>query len=369
MSIEKFAYLLDSENKIYENKIFIDLMWYIAKNKVNGAGKPKGMVTVDKNGKVVVSAKSYVIRNAGIMFQHLFDWHFYYIKRGESTLYQYNDKGTMVNVVYKNFEDWWNAIRLTEVEITSANKFLIEAGLISIHKMRIATKVDKDTPEERVVHKPTNCYAINWEATENYLDMLVEISKDIYKQKVEDVRSKNIESSLKSREKRQSAEIAITLETGVTLKTEASEGAQDNLSTESTLSTDAENAVTLETGVTKVTAETGVTKDTLESEVTNNTLSTYTLDSHSRQNREFPPLPVSDTWEGVKKLLLVSKDMTDVAIGSWINPLVPVEIKDGIISLKAEQQIHKQFAENKFKESIINALKELGLDGFEVTVA
>lgn len=364
MGIEKYAYLLDSENKIYENKIFIDLMWYIAKNKNNGENKTKGMVTIDKNGKAIISAKSYVIRNAGIMFQHLFDWHFYYIKKGESTYYQYNDKGTMINVVYKSFEDWWDEVRLTEVEITSANKFLVETGLISIYKMRIKHTLDKDKPSEREVFKPTNCYAINWELTEKYLDMLVDISKEVYKQKVEDVRARNIETSIKAREKKQSTENLVTLETGVTLKIEASDSVKSNLSTKSTLSTSDENAVTLETqvtkatletGVTKVTAETEVTKATIESAVTNNTLSTNTLYSHSLLDREetsSSPLLVEEVWEGVQKEL--SESLNEVSFNTWIKTLKVQTIENETLIVVAPNNFTKGIVEARY----VNIIKE-----------
>lgn len=81
----------------------------------------------------------------------------------------------------------------------------------------------------------------------------------------------------------------------------------------------------------------------------------------------FSSLSISDTWEEVKKLLL-EKGMTDVAIGSWINPLKPVAIKDGIMHLVTDQPLQKQFAEAKFKPVIDKALEKLELNGFKVTL-
>ena len=361
MEIEKYAYFLDSENKIYENKIFIDLMWYIAKNKDNGESKPKGMVTIDKNGKAVLSAKSYVIRNAGILFQHLFDWHFYYIKKGESTKYQYNDNGKMVNVVYKNFEDWWDEVRLTEVEITSANKFLIETGLITIRKMRIKTILNKDTSEQREVFKPTNCYAINWELTQKYLDILVDISKEVYKQKVDAVREKNIKTSSKAKEKKLSTENTVTLETQVTLKIDGLQDINNDLSTLSTISTDDENTVTLETGVTKDTLETGVTKDTFETGVTkdtfetgvtNNTLSTNTLYSHSLLDREKDPssLSVSKIWEDIQREL--SKSLSEVSFNTWIKTLKVNSLNNETLSVVAPNEFTKGIIASRYADVI-----------------
>lgn len=358
MAIQEYAYLLNGENKIYENKIFIDLMWYIAKNKDNGEGKPKGMVTVDKNGKSVVNAKSYVIRNAGIMFQHIFDWHLYYITEGKPTQYRYNNKGTMVNVVYKNFEDWWNAVRLTETEITSANKFLVETGLISIHVMPIMFVENKGTDKETRRPRRTNCYSINWEVAEQYLKMLVDVSKEIYNLKVAKVREKNIKTSQDARIKKVSTEEDVTLETQVTLKIEASHGTQSDLPTLSTLSTSnnipkscEQACVTCVTPVPKDTLVTDVPKDTRESHVPNNTLSTLTLYSHPRLEREkSSPLSVEKIWEGIQEDL--SRELEDASFKTWIKTLVAQSFNGETLTVVAPNDFTRGIVETRYTDAI-----------------
>lgn len=106
----------------------------------------------------------------------------------------------------------------------------------------------------------------------------------------------------------------------------------------------------------------------LPTDTTSDTTSENTSDITSDREGTSPSLSVSDTWEGVKKLLVASGDLNELAIGTWINPLKPVEIKDGVMHLVAEQPLHKQFADAKFKSVIDKALKELELNGFEVTL-
>ena len=199
----KFAYLLDNDNYMVENKIFIDLMWHIAKEK---------MVSKDARGRTFITAKSYVIRNSGVMFQQIFYWHFNAIKQGKSTKYQYKGK----NTVKMDFEDWWNACRLTDKEVSTANKFLIDSGLIEIQKMRIKQK-DSD------VFKPSNCYIINTPELEKYLSNIIDINKAMYEEKVIKVREENIKTSLKSKKSTNlSTEDDDTPETGVTNKSNTS---------------------------------------------------------------------------------------------------------------------------------------------------
>jgi hypothetical protein len=354
MSILKYAYLLDQDNYIVENKVFIDLMWYISKNKDNGEGKSKG-----------INTKSYVIRNSGIMFQQIFYWHYNAIKHNKPTKYQYNNKGASVNVVKMDFEDWWNSIRLTDTEVTTANKFLLETGLVEIHKMRIKVK-DKD------IFKPSNCYALKIDILEKYLEAIIEISQEMYKEKVDVVREKNIESSLKHREKLStnlSTDEAVTLETQVTLNLESLEGVKNNLSTLSTELTYEESSVTLETGVTKVTLETEVTKATLETEVTKATLETEVT---NKSNTSFTDSSFADTsstdsiqdssfslqsyWK--KSLNIIKTQLTDVSYNTWIEDgISDVYLEGNSFILKTKTETHKDILETRYKDLITNAFK------------
>ncbi|NMA58631.1 DnaA N-terminal domain-containing protein [Clostridium cochlearium] len=373
MSLEKYAYLLDRDNLCVENKIFIDLMWYIARNKDNGKDKPKGMVTIDKLGRTQLKVKSYVIRNAGIMFQQIFYWHFTYLKKGKSTKYQYNKGGKMINVIKKDFEDWWEDIRLTDKEVTSANKFLLDTELVEIYKMRIK--------ETNLVQKPCNCYALNLKLVEKYLDILTEISENVYKEKVENVRKRNIESSKQYKEKIKSTELStnnpVTTVTGVTLNLESLPDVKNQLSTVSTVSTSENlinNPVTTVTGVTKestvtgVTKEstvTGVTKESTVTDVTNKSDTTYKYNKQIQQNREetsSSPLSNEKFWDNVK--LLLKNTITPVSYTTWIESSIKkFKYQDNKVILTAINNFSKEIIENRYKELIEKAIKNIsGLD-------
>jgi len=340
MSILKYAYLLDQDNYIVENKVFIDLMWHIAKNKDNGDGKPKG-----------INTKSYVIRNAGIMFQQIFYWHFHYLKKGKPTKYRYNKNGEFINVVKMDFEDWWNSLRLTDTEITTANKFLVATGLIDIYKMRIKVK-------EKEIFKPSNCYSINTEQLETYMDSIIEISEDMYKEKVDKVREKNIETSRKHKEKKStdlSTDESVTIETQVTLDLDELMGSEEEQSTLSTEKISDDVPVTLETGVTKATLETQVTKATLETGVANKSNTSFTDSSCANKSYKTSCDNFLVLWEKTKTLL--RKDMSEVSFNTWIEEsIISLKQQSNEIIFEVVSEFNKNILQSRYADNIRDAI-------------
>ncbi|GLC32882.1 DnaA N-terminal domain-containing protein [Clostridium omnivorum] len=369
MSIDKYAYLLDKDNYMVENKIFIDLMWYIARNKDNGPNKPKGMVTKDKNNKIILSVKSHAIRNAGIMFQQLFYWHFNAIKQNKATKYKYNDNGILRNVVKKDYEDWWDELRLTDNEVTTANKFLIDADLIEIHKMRIKAK-DKE------VFKPSNCYLLKESKVEEYLESIVDISKAIYKEKVDDVRTNTIKRVKASKIKKSTAlstNISVTPVKGETLKNKDCNNDINNLSTLSTGKVKIKYSVTPFKGVTKVTLVKGVTKDTLLKRVTKDTPfkgvtnksdTTYSDTTYSdttySDKKEIPS--IRDSWDEVSKILKLK--LPEIQYKTWIKESIKnVEVDELYAKLEVYNDFTKEILETRYRDDISEAFKlVLGLN-------
>lgn len=369
MSLDKYAYLLDKDNYMVENKIFIDLMWYIARNKNNGPNKPKGMVTKDKNGKLLLSVKSHAVRNAGIMFQQLFYWHFNAIKQNKATKYKYNDNGILKNVVKKDFENWWDELRLTDNEVTTANKFLIDAELIEIHRMRIKVK-DKE------VFKPSNCYILNESKIEEYLESIVDISKSVYKEKVEDVRENTIKR-VKAHKAKKSTALStnepVTPLKGETLNNKAFNEIINKLSTLSTSKNKIKYSVTPLKGVTKVTLVKGVTKDTpLKgvtkdtpfNEVTNKSNTTYTDTTYTNttytDKKEIPSF--RDSWDEVSKILKLK--LPEIQYKTWIKESIKnVEVDELYANLEVYNDFTKEILETRYRDDISEAFKlVLGLN-------
>jgi hypothetical protein len=339
-NLQQFAYLLDNDNYMVENKIFIDLMWHIAKEK---------MTSTDTKGRSFITAKSYVIRNAGVMFQQIFYWHFNAIKQGKATKYQYKGE----NTVKMDFEDWWNSCRLTDKEVSTANKFLIDAGLIEIQKMRIKQK-DSD------VFKPSNCYLINTIELEKYLVNIVDINKSMYEDKVIKVREENIRTSLKSKESTDSStDDSVTSVTGGTCEINGLDGDENN---SSTISTDenqenvSENSpVTPVTGVTVVTPVTGVTVVTPLTDVTNKSNTSFADTSCTdRSEEESTPLSYSILLENLKSKL------TDTSFKTWFeNGIKEFSILDNKILIVAASSFTKDILENRYLEIINESICEI----------
>jgi len=356
-NLQQFAYLLDNDNYMVENKIFIDLMWHIAKEK---------MTNTDKKGRKVLTTKSYVIRNAGIMFQQIFYWHFNAIKQGKATKYLYKGE----NTVKMDFEDWWNACRLTDKEISTANKFLTESNLIDIQKMRIKQKGTD-------VFKPSNCYIIKTDILEKYLSNIVDINKNMYDEKVVKVREKNIKTST---EHKKSTELrtynVVTPVTVVTNEVNGLEGVENNLSTQFTQSTeDIEKNIEVPcsvtpvtgvtkvhpvTGVTKATSVTGVTKATSVTGVTNksNTTSSDSSSPNSsyaeRTDEETTPLSYPVLLEALKL------KMTKIEYNTWIKSgIKDCSISEDVIFINTANSFVKEILESKFSDIILRAIREI----------
>jgi len=353
-NLQQFAYLLDNDNYMVENKIFIDLMWHIAKEK---------MTSTDANGRKFLTTKSYVIRNAGIMFQQIFYWHFNAIKQGKTTKYLYKGE----NTVKMDFEDWWNACRLTDKEISTANKFLTESNLIDIQKMRIKQKGTD-------VFKPSNCYIIKTDVLEKYLTNIVDINKNMYDEKVIKVREKNIKTST---EYKKSTELCtqdvVTTVTGVTNEINVLEGVENNLSTQSTENIKKNIEVTCSvtpvtgvtkvppvTGVTKVHPVTGVTEATTVTEVTNKS-NTSSSDSSSpnssyaeRTDKEATPLSYSVLLEALKL------KMTKIEYNTWIKSgIKDCSISEDVIFINTANSFVKEILESKFSDIILRSISEI----------
>lgn len=339
-TLEKFAYLMDKDNYIIENKIFIDMMWNIAKTTSS-------------------KAKSSTIRNASIMIQQIFYWHFNAVKKGLTTTYQYKGK----NTIKMDFEDWWNSCRLTDREVTTANKFLKESNLVEIVKMRIK---QKDTD----VFKPSNCYILNVSKIEEYLNKIVEINKELYFEKVTEIRKKNNDSSKKSRVK-----IKLSTENDVTTQSEVTSNLNtvDNvynelltLSTENTCGKPVDNIpVTTQSEVTVVTTQSGVTnKVTTQSEVTNksNTSSNTSYTDRSKAVR-------SNSITKLELLNVIERRITNVAYNTWfISGIDKIEITKDIITLATTSEFVKQILETKFLEIIKDCVKDISSKQYKVVI-
>lgn len=170
--------LLDSDNYILGNKSFTDLMWHIAKEK---------MTSIDAKGRSFITAKSYVIRNSGVMFQLIFSLYF---NNDKTNKYEYNGE----LAIKIDFEDWWNLCRLTDKEVSTANKFLIDTKLIQIQRIGIRDKGSE-------VMKYSNCYILNSDELSKYLNNMNNISREIYFDKVVKVREENIRTSIKNKKR------------------------------------------------------------------------------------------------------------------------------------------------------------------------
>ncbi len=346
-NLQQFAYLLDNDNYMVENKIFIDLMWHIAKEK---------MTSTDRKGRNFITAKSYVIRNAGVMFQQIFYWHFNAIKQGKSTKYQYKGK----NTIKMDFEDWWNACRLTDKEVSTANKFLIDSKLIEIQKMRIKQK-------DSEVFKPSNCYIINPEELEKYLLNIIDINKNMYAEKVIKVREENIKTSIKSKNSSNlSTDSLVTPVTDVTSESKALDGVVDNSSTISTISTSGKHEkntpVTPVTGVTIDTPVTDVTIDTPVTDVTNKSNTSFSNTSCAdRSGKESSILSYPVLLENIKP------KMTDVSFNTWfMNGIQKCEISDNKILFLAKNDLAKNILEEKYTDLINKTLKEITRDPYDI---
>lgn len=342
MSIQKYAYLLDQDNYIVENKIFIDLIWHISKENLS------------------INTKSYVIRNAGIMFQQIFYWHYHYLKNNKSTKYQY--KGT--NVIKMNFEDWWNSIRITQKEITTANKLLLDSGLIDIHKMRIKVK-DKD------IFKPCNCYELKIDILEKYMDKLLEINKSIYSEKITKIKEKNLKAHMKKRE--QSTDLStvtpVIPETDATLNLKDSSEIIDNLSTLSTASDEVsskrnENSglVIPETGITKKIPETGITEVISKTGIANKSnTSFFNTSSTDSSNKELTLSDLSverDFW--YKICILIKGHLSDITFNTWIKEgIKSTTLKESTLELYVINSLSKEVLESKYSGLILKAARNL----------
>jgi len=338
--LTQFAYLLDNDNYMVENKIFIDLMWHIAKEK---------MTSKDTKGRSFITAKSYVIRNAGIMFQQIFYWHFNATKQGKGTKYQYKGK----NTVKMDFEDWWNACRLTDKEVSTANKFLLDAGLIEIQRMRIKQK-------DVEVYKLSNCYIINTDALEKYLVDIVTINKDIYSDKVLKVREKN--TRISGENKSLSTEDCETTVTGGSCEINGLDGTKNNSSIVSTVSTgqNQENLskVNSKPAVTGGPKEHTVTECPKEHTVTggaNKSNTSYADTSYTDgSDRENTPLSYSILLENLKS------KMTDTSFKTWIeNGIKEFKIEDKKIYIMATSDFTKDILENRYLDTINKSIYEI----------
>lgn len=331
----KFAYLLDQDNYCVENKIFIDLMWSIAKTK---------MVSADKNGKLIMKVKSYTIRNAGIMFQQIFYWHFNALKNGRDTKYQYRGQ----NVVKMDYADFWDSLRLTEKEITSANEFLVKSGLVKIVKMRIKVR-------DQEIYKPSNCYIIETDELERHLENIIEISKEVYADKVE----KRKEHNKINRTKKENSVPAVTGETG---ETGALEEVNDELSTELTLSTAEKGSVP---PVIEGTIVTAVTGGTIEPTVTGGTYisnTTYTKNSYANTSDRTAP-----NWDQIKEI--VKEQLTPVSFKTWFIELIAkVNIEKNTINIFTTTNFAKDILENRYKIYIAAATEQLTSNKYLINI-
>jgi|GEM_PF-1973612 len=339
-NLQQFAYLLDNDNYMVENKIFVDLMWHIAKEK---------MTSTDSKGRTFITAKSYVIRNAGVMFQQIFYWHFNAIKQGKATKYQYKGE----NTVKMDFEDWWNACRLTDKEVSTANKFLIDAGLIKIERIRIKQKNVK-------VYKLSNCYIINTDVLEKYLEDIVTINKDIYDDKVLKVREKNTRTSDKS--KCLSTEDCVPPVTEGTCEINGLDGVKSNSSTESTISTEQNQENLAETnlkptvtGCPKEPTVTGCPKEPTVTGCANKSNTSFANTSYTdRSEEDTSPLSYSTLLENLKS------KMTDTSFKTWIeNGIKEFNISNDKILITAANGFTKDILESRYLDMINESICEI----------
>lgn len=389
----KYAYLLDDENTMYSNKVFIDLMYYITKmNKIK--------------------TKSYVIRTAGMMLQHIFSWHFSYMKKGMPTKYRYNINGTLVNTVKKDYKDWWEVLRISDVEVTSANKLLTQViQLINISEYTKAIKKEKIIEESNVlpitfdvdfdkkseygllklkdifqedhislvnivvmrikqkdsnVQKACNCYILNWNVFELFLNKLTEIVTEVYKDKVGKVEELNkITSKNYLRKHKNTA----TLETGVALETKGLEVVQTHLSTLLTGSSEEEVSATLETGIAKGTFVSKIAKETLETKIANKSVNTYTgittVTTSQEEQKNISMLSNEDVLEVFKKdtqsVLSILKDqLTETTYNTWIDTCVAkAYLVEDIIIIPFQNDFSKEIVNIRYSELINNTYKLL----------
>jgi hypothetical protein len=297
------------------------------------------------------------------------------MKNDKPTPYRYNDKGEIVNVVKMDFEDWWNSIRLADAEVTTANKFLLETKLIEIHKMRIKVK-DKN------IFKPSNCYTLNLDNLERYLNILTNIKEEIYKTKVSNVRELNIRTSHTHRDKLStdlSTDNAVTLETGVTLKQQALYGINKNLSTISTLSTPKDSSVTrvsrvtkatLETEVTIVTPETQVAKATLETGVANKSYTSFTntsTDTSYTEKEKTSYLPFTYYWD--KTLNILKEKISILSYNTWIESgITDIKNEGNNVIIKASNKFTEEILIERFLDIISNTLNEITGRKYELKI-
>ena len=380
----KYSYLLDRENIIYSNKIFIDLMYHIC--KINN-----------------MNTKCYVIRTAGMMLQDIFNWQFMYLKNGRMTTYKYNNNGKIENTIKRDLNDWWDTLRLSQREITSGNKLLTQkielkniseykekewnkelntnfeancpysyfnlknqfkkdtVNLITIVKMRIK---QKDTN----IFKPCNCYILNWDVFGIFLDDLTNIVSNVYKEKIDNYMQHNIKTSKISKAKKVKPKILpVTTETAVTLKNKALKSIKNELSTEFTLSTSDNIPVTTETAVTKATTETAVTKATTETAVTNKSELTYTNTTLQKEKPDsfLPNLNEEKNFNKInnKVLKYLRKNISDVSYKTWIyNTVGNAKLEKDNILIPCSNELVQQVLNEKYKDQIINAYKSLNLN-------
>ncbi|MEG0051211.1 MAG: DnaA N-terminal domain-containing protein [Terrisporobacter sp.] len=353
-NLQQFAYLLDNDNYMVENKIFIDLMWHIAKEK---------MVNTDSKGRKFLAAKSYVIRNAGVMFQQIFYWHFNAIKNGKTTKYKY--KG--INTIKMDFEDWWDKCRLTDKEVSTANKFLIDTGLISIQKMRI--KQTENT------FKPSNCYIINNINLEKYLANIIEINKNMYIEKVEKVRELNIKTSNKSKENTDLSTLdSVTPVTGVTGNIGTLDNTDINLSTSSTLSTDSipvkienNDSVTPVTGVTIVPPVTGVTIVPPVTGVTNKSNTSCSNTSYSNKTESTPPAIQDGQLTDIRLLKIIESKLTNVSFNTWfISGLESFVINNDKLIITTINAFILDIIKSRYLDIITESILEITNDKYNI---
>jgi len=396
----KYAYLLDEDNTMYSNKVFIDLMYYITKmNKIK--------------------TKSYVIRTAGMMLQHIFSWHFSYMKKGMPTKYRYNINGTLVNTVKKDYKDWWEILRISDVEVTSANKLLTQIiQLINISEYEkenqkgklletaseVHTSFDKsfdknsdygilklkdNFKEDNIslvnivvmrikqkdsnVQKACNCYILNWNVFELFLNKLTEIVSEVYKDKVGKVEELNKITSKNYLKKHRNRAI---LETGVALETEGLEVVQTHLSTLLTGTSEEEVSATLETGIAKGTLETRIAKGTLEtkiakatlvSKIANKSVNTYTgittVSTSQEEQKNISTLSEEEMLEVFKKdnlsvISILKNKLTETTYNTWIDTCVPKAYLDkDVIIIPFQNDFSKEVVKSRYSELINSTYK------------
>lgn len=370
MNLEDFlascAYLTDKDNLIIENRIFIDLVWELSKSKTEKARNlliSEGSLTEQQAIKKIQNTKSYIIRNAGIMLNHIFYWHYTYLKKNKKTFFRYNYKGKFVNVIKKEEADWWDELRLTSKEITSANKLLIDLGLIEIHVMKVVR-------DGQAV--PSNCYQLLTHELAKHLKNLVDIQKKVYYEKVLKVKIARKNYKLQKKNKKLLAKLLtklLTCKSGspVTGDTTLLNGYEDStfeLSTLSTLSTEPNNAgytvteCTKENPVTKCTKEnpvTGCIKEDTVTKCTNKAVFTnnITYSDTTEQNSSFCFNTQNDLiLEHIKQIV------SDLSYITWIAPYFSeAKLVNNNLIISVPNEFTKEVLETKFLPQILNEYK------------